>query len=96
MQEVGFTQHDVASSLLVALSGSFQTAPSFYLNPASGVSYQVAAQTPQYRLDSLQKLAGIPVTGPSGATPQLLGNLATFERGSRTSRHQSLRHPAGH
>ena len=80
--EVGFTQRDVASSLLVALSGSFQTAPSFFLNLASGVSYQVASQVPQYHLDSLQNLAGIPVTGPSGAVPQLLGNLATFSRGA--------------
>ncbi len=82
VQEVGFTQRDVAASLLVALSGSFQTAPSFFLNPGNGVSYQVASQTPQYQLDSLQTLAGIPVTGPSGATPQLLGNLATFARGT--------------
>ncbi len=82
VQEVGFTERDVASSLLVALSGSFQTAPSFYLNPANGVSYQVASQVPQYRLDSLQALAGIPVTGSSGAVPQLLGNLATISRGT--------------
>jgi multidrug efflux pump subunit AcrB len=80
VQEVGFTERDVASSLLVALSGSFQTAPSFYLNPANGVSYQVIAQVPQYHLDSLQTLAGIPVTGPSGARPQLLGNLASISR----------------
>jgi multidrug efflux pump subunit AcrB len=80
VQEVGFTQRDVAASLLIALSGSFQTTPSFYLNPANGVSYQVAAQVPQYRLDSLQALAGIPVTGPSGAAAQLLGNLATISR----------------
>jgi CzcA family heavy metal efflux pump len=82
VQEVGFTMRDVAASLLVALSGSFQTAPSFFLNPANGVSYQVAAQTPQYQLDSLQTLADVPVTGPTGATPQLLGNLATFSRGA--------------
>jgi multidrug efflux pump subunit AcrB len=82
VQEVGFTQRDVASSLLVALSGSFQTAPSFFLNPANGVSYQVISQTPQYQLDSLQTLAEIPVTGSSGAAPQLLGNLATFARGT--------------
>jgi multidrug efflux pump subunit AcrB len=82
VQEVGFTERDVASSMLVALSGSFQTTPSFYLNPANGVSYQVASQVPQYRLDTLQTLAGIPVTGPSGAAPQLLGNLATISRGT--------------
>ena len=82
LQEVGYTEHDVAASLLVALSGSFQTAPSFYLNPANGVSYQVTSQTPQYQLDSLQSLATMPVTGPSGAAPQLLGNLATITRGT--------------
>ncbi len=81
VQEVGFTQRDVAASLLIALSGSFQTSPSFFLNPTNGVSYLVASQTPQYQLGSLQNLAGIPVTGPSGAAPQLLGNLATFSRG---------------
>ena len=82
IQEVGFTERDVANSLLVSLSGSFQTTPSFYLNPVNGVSYQVASQTPQYALDSLQALAGIPVTGASQAVPQLLGNLATFSRGT--------------
>ncbi|HWY74276.1 MAG TPA: efflux RND transporter permease subunit, partial [Verrucomicrobiae bacterium] len=82
VQEVGFTQRDVASSMLVALSGSFQTTPSFYLNPANGVTYQVASQVPQYRLDSLQALTAIPVTGSSGAAPQLLGNLATISRGA--------------
>jgi multidrug efflux pump subunit AcrB len=81
VEEVGFTVRDVAASLLIALSGSFQTTPSFFLNPANGVSYQVTAQAPQYRLDTLQTLAGIAVTGPSGATPQLLGNLATVSRG---------------
>jgi len=80
--EVGFTQREVASSLLIALSGSFQTAPSFYLNPVNGVSYQVVSQVPQYGLDSLQSLAGIPVTGQGGAAPQLLGNLASISRGT--------------
>ena len=82
VEEVGFTEKDVASSLLVALSGSSQTAPSYYLNPVNEVSYSLAAQTPQYQLDSLQELAGVPVTGASGAAPQLLGNLATITRGT--------------
>jgi CzcA family heavy metal efflux pump len=82
VQEVGLTERDVASSLLVALSGSFQTSPSFYLNPINGVSYQVTSQMPQYRLDSLAALAGIPITGASGSIVQLLGNLAVFTRGA--------------
>jgi multidrug efflux pump subunit AcrB len=59
---IGLTQQNVAQSLLVALSGSFQTSPSFYLDPRNGVSYNVAVQAPQYRLDSLSALQSLPVT----------------------------------
>jgi multidrug efflux pump subunit AcrB len=76
--EEGFTQRDVSNNALVALSGSFQTTPSFWLDPKSGVSYQIAAQTPQYRIDSLQDLENIPVSGPSGRTPQILSNVSTI------------------
>ncbi|MGA7244834.1 MAG: efflux RND transporter permease subunit [Terracidiphilus sp.] len=65
-QAIGFTQKDVAQSLLVSLSGSFQTTPSFYLDPRNGVSYNVAVQTPQYKLDSMSALQSLPVTTPSG------------------------------
>jgi multidrug efflux pump subunit AcrB len=81
-EEVGLGERDIATSLLVSLSGSFQTTPAFWLNPANGVSYLVAVQTPQYKLDSLRALAGVPITGPDGAAPQVLGNLATFSRGA--------------
>lgn len=64
-QAIGLTQRDVAQSLLVALSGSFQTTPSFYLDPRNGVSYSVAVQTPQYRLDSMTSLQSLPVTRSS-------------------------------
>ena len=66
-QQVGFTQRDVANNLLVSLSGSFQTTPEFWVDPKTGVSYSIATQTPQYRINSLQDLENIPVTGPSGA-----------------------------
>ena len=65
-QTIGLTQKNVAQSLLVALSGSFQTTPSFYLDPRNGVSYNVAIQAPQYRLDSLAALESLPVTGGGG------------------------------
>ncbi|MGA8743834.1 MAG: efflux RND transporter permease subunit [Terracidiphilus sp.] len=67
-QAIGFTQKDVAQSLLVALSGSFQTTPSFYLDPRNGVSYNVAVQTPQYRLDSMSALQSLPVTSASSTS----------------------------
>jgi CzcA family heavy metal efflux pump len=81
--ELGFTQRDVASDILIALSGSFQTSPTFWLDPKNGVSYNVAAQTPQYWMDSLQDLKNIPVSYPTGGQPQILGNLASIQpRGS--------------
>ena len=55
-ENTGLTQQNVAQSLLVALSGSFQTSPTFYLDPRNGVSYNVAIQSPQYRMDNLAGL----------------------------------------
>jgi multidrug efflux pump subunit AcrB len=77
--EVGLTQRDVATSLLTSLAGSGQTAPTFWLNPANGVSYPVIVQTPQYRMDSWSDLRNLPVT--SGTSNQPLGALATISRG---------------
>jgi CzcA family heavy metal efflux pump len=76
-QQVGITQRDVASNLLVSLSGSFQTSPSFWLNPKNGVTYSVAVMTPQYQMDSLQALMNTPIDSPTSTGPQLLANLAT-------------------
>ena len=97
-QTIGLTQKDVASSLLVALSGSFQTSPSFFLDPKNGVTYSVAIQAPQYGVNSLAALKSLPVTGSSAARPasgsatagapgaqpavQVLGNLASIAPGS--------------
>ncbi len=81
-QQVGFTQRDVANNLLVSLSGSFQTTPEFWVNPATGVSYSIATQTPQYRVDSLQDLENIPVTGASGARSGILASMASIRRGA--------------
>jgi multidrug efflux pump subunit AcrB len=83
--DIGFTQREVASNLLVTLSGSFQTAPTFWLNPKNGVSYSIATQTPQYRVQTFQDLGNIPVTGASGAAPSILASLASFSRGSDLS-----------
>ena len=69
--QVGMNARDVAQSVLVSLSGSFQTAPNFWLNPKNGVTYQVAVQSPQYRVTSLQDLMNTPVNDPS--TPNSAG-----------------------
>ena len=65
--QVGLTARDVAQSVLVSLSGSFQTSPNFWLNPKNGVTYQMAVQAPQYRMTDLQDLMNIPVDSQQGA-----------------------------
>jgi multidrug efflux pump subunit AcrB len=80
--QAGYTQKDVAGNLLVSLSGSFQTSPSFWLDPKSGVSYTVATMAPQYEFESLQDIENIPVAGGGGRNPwQQLANLGTISRG---------------
>ena len=79
-QQMGLTERDVATSMLVSLSGSAQTAPTFWVNPKNHVSYPIVVQTPQYDLDSLSNLENIPVTGTQ-SQPQLLGSLADITRG---------------
>jgi CzcA family heavy metal efflux pump len=79
-RQIGLTQQDVAQSTLISLTGTGQTAPNEWLNPANGVNYQIVTQTPNYRIDSLQALARTPVTTPQANATQLLGNLASFKR----------------
>ncbi|HTK30096.1 MAG TPA: efflux RND transporter permease subunit [Vicinamibacterales bacterium] len=78
--ETGFTQRDVANNLLISLSGSAQVTPTFWLNPATGVSYAVATQTPQYRIDSLEDIGTIPVSGANASGTQVLESLASVKR----------------
>jgi multidrug efflux pump subunit AcrB len=66
-QDIGLTQRDVAGSLLVSSSGSFQTSPTYWLDPRNGVSYTIAAQSPQYSLDTLSELENIPITMPGSS-----------------------------
>ena len=82
-EELGFTAHDIAQNLLVSLSGSFQTSPSFWVDPQDHVSYQIATQTPQYRADTLQDIQNIPVTGTNpNAPPSIMASLVSMQRGT--------------
>jgi multidrug efflux pump subunit AcrB len=80
--ESGFTQIDLARNLLTSLSGSFQTAPTFWLNPVNGVSYFLVAQTPQYSIQSIQDLRNIPISGPLQKQPEILSDIAEVHRTS--------------
>jgi len=81
LQQYGLTASNVGQNVLIALSGSSQTAPAFWLNPANGVVYSIAVQSPQYVVDSLDSLLNIPVgaggtpAAAGGGSQQLLGNL---------------------
>ena len=88
--QIGLTQRDVATNLLISLSGSSQTTPTWWLNPNTGVSYAVATQTPQYDMQSLQDLGNIPMTG--AARGQTLQGLATVTRdvGTQVSSHYNV------
>jgi len=83
--QIGYSQRDVAQNLLISLSGSFQTAPAFWLDERTGVSYNVITQTPQYRISKPQDLENIPVANAAGAggpAPQILAGLASLTRGA--------------
>jgi CzcA family heavy metal efflux pump len=79
-QQGGFSQRDIATGLLVSLSGSFQTAPTFFLNRENGVNYNLVTQTPQYDIQSLTDLQNVPVSGPNMIHPEILADVASISR----------------
>jgi multidrug efflux pump subunit AcrB len=79
-QLLGLTEQSVAGNMLVSLSGSFQTSPSFWVDPRSGTQYQVATQTPQYRLETLNDLGNTPLSSSAGSGSQLLSNVSHIHR----------------
>jgi len=78
-QLLGLTEQAIASNLLVSLSGSFQTSPSFWVDPKSGTQYQVAAQTPQFQLQNLNDLGNTPLNGPRDSS-QILSSIVNVHR----------------
>jgi CzcA family heavy metal efflux pump len=79
-QQEGLTERDVAGSVLETLSGSFQTAPMFFLNWKNGVNYEVAAQAPQYDIQSLHDIRNIPITAAAGGSRAILADVAAISR----------------
>ena len=77
LQQLGLTAMDVSQDLLVSTSGTAQTAPSFWLNPANNVVYNVTVQSPQYAVDSIDALLQTPVRSAAAAGPQVLSNLVS-------------------
>ena len=93
LQQFGLGATNVGQNVLIALSGSSQTAPAVWLNPQNGVVYNVVVQSPQYKIDSMDALLGLNIgsapnanSGANGValpttTPQLLGNLVEAKAG---------------
>jgi multidrug efflux pump subunit AcrB len=79
--QAGFTEQNVASSVLNALSGSFQITPMFFVNWKNGVDYNLVAQTPQYRFQSMNDLLNIPLNANDGTNMEILGDVASVARG---------------
>jgi CzcA family heavy metal efflux pump len=79
-QFAGLTERDVTNSMVVNLAGSIQVAPTFWLNPKTNIQYPIVMQTPQYRMDELNSLETMPVTGASSKSSHLLGGIADITR----------------
>ncbi len=82
-QYLGINARDVTNSMVVNLAGSSQVAPTYFLNPANGVSYSIVMQTPQYQMDSLNALRSLPIS--AGNSSQTLGAVSDISRVSRSA-----------
>jgi multidrug efflux pump subunit AcrB len=84
-QYVGLTARDVTNSMVVNLAGSSQVAPTFFLDPNNGVSYSIVMQTPQYQIDSLNKLEALPISSAGIQTAPMLGGIAAIKRSASSA-----------
>ncbi|MCF2523419.1 efflux RND transporter permease subunit [Bradyrhizobium sp. G127] len=84
-QYVGLTARDVTNSMVVNLAGSSQVAPTFFLDPNNGVSYSIVMQTPQYQIDSLNKLEALPISSAGIQTAPMLGGIANITRSTSSA-----------
>lgn len=78
---LGVDVEDVTRSLVAATTSSRFTAPVFWADPATGISFNVQVQIPEERTQSIEDLGNMPVTSKTG-TPVLLRNLAKIELGT--------------
>ncbi len=84
-QLLGLSTRDVANSMVVNLAGSSQVAPTYWLNPANGVSYSIVMQTPQHQMDSLAALQDLPIGNGSNANAATLGAIASIQRSNASA-----------
>ena len=87
--EIGLTERDVANSVLLALSGSGQVQPTYWLNPKLGIQYTINIRAPEHVMDSISAIESIPVTGGKAGEGdgQILANLASIKRSQGSTVH---------
>ncbi len=85
LQQLGLSARNVAENMMISLSGSMQTTPTYWLNEANGNTYNIGAKTIEMEMDSLDELLAIPIGKGSDGKQQLLGNVVTYERSSQVS-----------
>ncbi|MGD0132303.1 MAG: efflux RND transporter permease subunit, partial [Bryobacteraceae bacterium] len=78
--ESGYSPLDVANSLLISLSGSAQTNPTYWLDPKNGVEYSLVTQTPQYDISSVSDLNNVPITSVGQRRPEIMGDVVATQR----------------
>jgi multidrug efflux pump subunit AcrB len=80
--DMGLSEKDVANSVLLALSGSGQVQPAYWLNPKVGIQYLINVRAPEFAIDSLSALNSIPINAstPGEGNAQVLANVATITR----------------
>jgi multidrug efflux pump subunit AcrB len=79
-QELGFTESDIADSMLISLSSSYQVTPNYWVDPKNGVNYPVAVQTPQHLVNSVEAMLSTSLAGKDPTHPQLLSNVVALDR----------------
>jgi len=77
--QLGMTEDDVANAVLLALSGTSQVEPVYWLDTKLGIQYAINVYTPQYHIDSVADLNAIPIKVGQG-DDQILANVATLKR----------------
>ncbi|HTF94526.1 MAG TPA: efflux RND transporter permease subunit [Cellvibrio sp.] len=85
LQQLGLSARNVAENMMISLSGSMQTTPTYWLNEVNGNTYNIGAKTLEIEMDSLDELMGIPIGKGSDGKQQLLGNVVTYKRTSQVS-----------
>lgn len=80
LQQLGLSARNVAENMLISLSGSMQTSPTYWLNPANGNTYNIGARSLESDLASIDALLQIPIGRDKSGEQQLLGNVVSYKR----------------